>query len=540
MFALTVGARGRLRFFAGACALASVYVATALIGLRLDPVSGFATLVWAPTGLSLFALVRFGPRLWPGVALGAFLANGWIGAPAPVALGIALGNTLEAVLAAVVLRRLGMRCELDRVRDVILLITVAALAAPIVSATGGALSLTARDLVGAGSFASTWLAWWLGDAIGVLLVAPPLLTWSAMPWRRPRQARVLEAIALFAVAMLVCGFVFFSEASLADTGARRMYLLFPPLLWAGLRFDQRGLSTLTLLISIIAIGATASDAGPFAGPRLSAGLFALQSFMAVVAVTFLLFGAIVAERTRARDAALAAVRARDDFLSIASHELRTPLSSIVLDLDAMRRALPSSAAPDSRESARVQRVARQADRLAHLVDALFDVSRISSGAFTLSRERTDLIAVARAVIARFAEQARAASAPIELRGPDDALGWWDPLRLDQVLANLLSNALHHGAGRPVDVAIEGDETHVRVRVVDRGPGVAPAIRDRIFDRFDRGGAARERGGLGLGLFIARRIVEAHGGSIRLSSESGSGSTFEVELPRGPGEPVASA
>src|SRR5215471_1564676 len=155
--------------------LFAAYYATGRLGLWLDAVSGFASLVWAPTGISLVALLIFGYRLWPGIALGAFLVNTTVGAPFAVACGISVGNTLEAVLGVYLVRRVAHFERLDRLRDVAALV-LAALVSTLVSATIGMACLWAGGLVASSAVRTTWTAWWIGDALGDLLVAPLLLT----------------------------------------------------------------------------------------------------------------------------------------------------------------------------------------------------------------------------------------------------------------------------------------------------------------------------------------------------------------------------
>ena len=165
---------GAPRDLAKIALLAAIYILFARLGLMIQPVSAFATLVWAPSGIALAALLLFGYRYWPGIAIGAFVANVWTGAPVLVALGIAAGNTLEALVGNYALRRIpGFRSTLDRLSDVLGLIVLAGAVSTTVSATIGTASLRLGGLVTPDRFAVTWRAWWLGDAIGVLIVAPP-------------------------------------------------------------------------------------------------------------------------------------------------------------------------------------------------------------------------------------------------------------------------------------------------------------------------------------------------------------------------------
>ena len=277
-----------------------VYVAVARLGLQLDPVSHYATFVWPPTGLSLAALLLFGRRLWPGVALGALVANLWNGAPIPLAAGIALGNTLEAIGGAYALSRIpGFRLGLDRLVDAFALVVVA-LTATLVSATIGVTSLYLAGVMAGAQYLPTWLAWWQGDMLGDLVVAPFLLTWAAAPWYRITRARAAEATALGAV-LLGASLLLLGGDSTHVTGLsafQQPTTLLPLLIWAAVRFGTPGASGATILVSSVAVWSTAIGHGPFNRPELHQSLAVLQGFMSVVAVTFLVLAAVTAERQR--------------------------------------------------------------------------------------------------------------------------------------------------------------------------------------------------------------------------------------------------
>ncbi len=235
---------------------------------------------------------------------------------------------------------------------------------------------------------------------------------------------------------------------------------------------------------------------------------------------------LVAE-TAAREAAQAAVAARDEFLAVAGHELRTPLTALLFHAESLARAaatLPPATA------ARAAKVSRSARRIARLVDELLDVTRISVGRLSLEPEPVDLAEVAREVVVRNAEPAALAGSPLRLHAPRPVRGLWDPGRVEQILEALVANALKYGRGQPIDVAVEAGGDAARLVVRDRGIGIAPEDQARIFERFERATSVRHYGGLGLGLWIVRQVVEAHGGRIRVESSPGAGATFVVELP----------
>ena len=176
---------------------------------------------------------------------------------------------------------------------------------------------------------------------------------------------------------------------------------------------------------------------------------------------------------------------------------------------------------------------RQARKLARLVDQLLDVSRIHAGRLRLEPEDIDLGELAREVAAGYDEQCRAAGLSMSIECDGDCKGHWDRNRLEQVIDNLLSNAVRYGGGKPVDILVRGNSGGVALSVRDHGIGIALADRRRIFERFEQATAGKRYGGLGLGLWIVRRIVEAHSGQIRVDSSLGEGTTFVVELTREP-------
>jgi PAS domain S-box-containing protein len=224
-----------------------------------------------------------------------------------------------------------------------------------------------------------------------------------------------------------------------------------------------------------------------------------------------------------------AVEARDEFMSIASHELRTPLSTLMLQLEMFQRTFARQGVDDA-TARRLESARRQTERLDRLVGDLLDVSRISAGRLALEREDVDLAELVRACVERMTEQATRAGSPVECRVAGGVRARCDRARVEQVITNLVSNAVKYGAGRPIVVDVAGETAHAIIRVRDQGIGIEPRAMPRIFERFERAVSGRKYGGLGIGLYITRQIVEAHGGSIDVTSQLGEGSEFTVRLP----------
>ncbi|HZR09512.1 MAG TPA: ATP-binding protein [Myxococcales bacterium] len=216
-----------------------------------------------------------------------------------------------------------------------------------------------------------------------------------------------------------------------------------------------------------------------------------------------------------------AVRARDEFLGIASHELKTPLTSLRLQIQMAQRGL-STPDPD--------KLIKQANRLARLVEDMLDISRINAGKLALERAPADLTALVNDVLDRFHPQLVAVGSPVRRELSPDVVGTWDAYRLEQVITNLITNAMKYAPGKPIHVVTARRDGEAVLVVSDEGRGIAPEDRERVFGRFERGAGSHEVSGLGLGLHISRQIVEAHGGRIRVDGRPAGGAAFVVELP----------
>src|SRR5437763_1122297 len=284
----------RLRYPTLLVAVAIGYLGAAKLGLLAAVAQKVVSSAWPPSGVALAALLLLGLRYWPGIAMGAFLLNWTASVPVAGAAGIALGNTLEAVSAVWLLRRVAdFRPSLDRFRDVVALVTLGALASTTVSATIGIASLWASGVVGRDALSHLWFVWWSGDALGDVLVAPLLLTWA----RATRPAgRWPEAAALVVLLVLL-------TVLLLRSPITYVYAVFPVVVWAAARFGPRGSATATALIAGLMIWHTLRGLGPFVSATPTENLTLLQTFLALASVTGLVLAATTAERGAAEGVA---------------------------------------------------------------------------------------------------------------------------------------------------------------------------------------------------------------------------------------------
>jgi signal transduction histidine kinase len=241
--------------------------------------------------------------------------------------------------------------------------------------------------------------------------------------------------------------------------------------------------------------------------------------------------ALAIDNVRLLEETRRALQLREDFLRIASHELRTPLASLRLSTQALLRAAEQNRAVSAAVlDTTVRRVLGNTARLEQLTSQLLDVTRIEQGRLELHLVEAALGDLVRQAVEHLQPELAASGSPVSIECEASAIGRWDPSRLAQVVTNLVTNAAKFGAGKPVEIRVEQVGDTAQLTVTDHGIGIAPERRPHVFDRFERAVPSSSYGGLGLGLYIARSIVLAHGGMITADSELGVGSTFTVVLP----------
>lgn len=242
---------------------------------------------------------------------------------------------------------------------------------------------------------------------------------------------------------------------------------------------------------------------------------------------------IIQSERKAKEEAQEAIRARDEFLSVATHELKTPLTTIILRIQStLDSILNQSLANFSGERlvSSLNIAHEQTRRLQSLIKDLLNFSLITTGKLDLELKEEDLTESVKSVISRFEDHLAIAGSSLKLEANEEIRGFWDQVRLDQAISNLLTNAIKYGEGSPIEITIKKDGEKAKITVSDKGIGIDPSLQKTIFERFKRGTTDLKFQGLGIGLFIVKQIVEAHGGKIYVKSKPGEGSKFTIELP----------
>jgi signal transduction histidine kinase len=491
---------GRLQQPVVLVALAVAYFLAGKLGLHFAFVHASASAVWPPTGIALAAMLLFGRRTWPAVFVGAFFVNFTTSGSIVSTLGIAVGNTLEAIIgASLVARYAGGRRAFERPRDYLRFVLLGGLLGTAVSATIGVTSLVVSGEAAKSAFGAIWLTWWFGDAAGALIVTPVLVLWATGASFAALRAQPFEAVLLLAV-VAVTGALVFAHGELSRHPLP--FLCIPPLIWAAFRFGRREVATSVALLSAIATWATVRGAGPFTTGNDNESLLLLQSFMATIAVLTMPVAALVWERKAieqqrllllereraARGEAERASHAKDEFLAMLSHELRNPLAAI----GNAAHVLSTPAAPRSHAERAVGIIDRQTRHLSRLIDDLLDIARVSSGKILLAREKLNLGDIVEGCLTLLRSSGRLDQHEVVVNiTPAWVLG--DAARLTQVIDNLLTNAIKYTPpGGRIDVRIWSDRNEVILRVSDNGVGIAPELLPRVFELFTQGPRTLDR------------------------------------------------
>ncbi len=521
-----------------------LYLAVAKFGLSIPWVEKGISPVWPATGVALAAVMLLGYRVWPGIVLGEFInLIAVLHFPPLPALLISLGNAVEASLGIYLYRRSGGHSEFLRFPiDVVRFGLFAGLVATAIGATNGTINLVLGGIVPPETASKIWMTWWLGDAIGAIALTPVLVTWILEPRMSLDTRKMLEAGLLACLMTLMSLVIFWDWLPLGREHYSVDFILLPALILATFRFGSRGATASLLVLLSIALMGTARGYGPFAGHPASESLVLLQVFVAVSAVSILLFASVINERRRAEedlarsnsdlqkanDNLKEVDRLKDHLLSGFSHEVKTPVSLLVAYSE-----LLSEKYPEEDLLAGIQEGSR---RLSEHLNRILDFNALLSGCLTLFKtevEPGEILDQLRTLKGK--EVMLAGLRFTTVLQPDTPPIHGDSRRVLQILLELVDNARKFTpAGGAIHVSAGPCDGNVRLTVCDSGRGIPVESRARIWERasqLDKGDATRQ-GGLGLGLTIVKGLAELHGGWVTVEGQPGSGCCISAYLPVG--------
>ncbi|MDX2075882.1 MAG: MASE1 domain-containing protein [bacterium] len=546
--------------------LAFVYAITSIISQEFGVIPpGNATAIFASSGIAVVAIFFFGYKVVPGVMLGSFIGNytlylrlneldvtvfsltGVI-----VAFAIGIGAAIEGSLGVYLLKRFSdAKHPFEDVRSVWVFVLLTALASCLVNATIGSTSLAAGGFIPPAVHGDVWLTWWLGDAAGIVILAPLFIIWRYLPKLSNDAQTVLEAVFSF-IALMGIGAVAFIG------GFPIEYLLIPILVFIVLRFGLHGATLGVFLISGFAIWGTVNGNGAFVRENVNDSLLLLQAFIGTVMFTALTLSAEdkerqkamrevaetnrtlekrVIERTQelaiAKEEAESASRAKTLFIAQMSHEFRTPLNAVIGYSDILQMGMLGDMTPDQME--RIGFIKQNAYRLLGLINDTLDISKIESGKLTLDESRVDtqhfFDEILQGVKSLTAKKQIAINTVYHPNIPERIL--IDAPKIQQIVVNLVGNAVKFTPEGQITIEVgKKSETQWFLAVRDTGIGMSQESVNTLFEQYKRveDETTKNIEGTGLGLSITKQLVDFLDGKIEIQSVLGQGSVFTVHLP----------
>ena len=523
-----------VRYLAPLAVVAIAYWAAARLSLNLALVHGQVTPIWPPTGIALVTFLTLGRRMWPAIALAAFAVNLPLG-PSPLGAAlIACGNTLAPLVSTELLRRAGFHRQLDRMRDATELVVLAALIGMTISATVGSAVLVLSGTVPMTGFAPTWAVWWAGDAMGVLLVAPMLLT-LIPPRLGIRRLGWLASAELTLLLVGIGAVTYF----LFENEYRLEYLVLPLIAVAAWRFRLAGAAPAALIASVIAAFAAVNGVGAFASETLLEKMVTLQAFNISLSLASFLLSSFVdarqqrGEMERLYESARLAIATKTDAIDVAAHELGPPVAVLTSYLAILSDG--KLGPPPAKWRSILNVMSDKAWQVDRLINELVDAARIEGKAQPATPAYLDLREAVRNAVRRARLRVELSGAQITTTlglepVPVDA----DERQIGRILDNLINNSLTYTVRSPrlkVDALIKGRRGVVHV--VDNGVGMSESERALVFQPFQRtkDPAFDSIPGAGLGLYASRRLAEVNRGTLTLErSQPGVGTSFALDLP----------
>jgi signal transduction histidine kinase len=512
--------------------LSILYFLAGRAAVQIHALSGLSPLIWLPTGVGVAWIVLFGKKFLPWIFIASLILNVTLHYSVLTSFGVAAGSLLQAWASAWFLGKIsGNSPTLTKVKEIVGFGILVMGVSSFLGSSVQALSVLIFGSMSLDDVYLLWRSWWIAQAMSCLIIAAPCICWwNDIRFRLGGPLKInLEALLLALFIVTTCMFIYTPLSVYNHSLMIRPFFLFSLMIWASIRFDVFGATSTLLILASTAIygnilGFTAASTAP-----LSERMILQQYFTIALGFTGLIISAAIREKE-------SALEARSEFLSIASHELKTPIAALSLQVQVAERKLQAKSNPDPHEidqMAFLGKTSRQISRLVQIVEQLLDVSRIDRRMVSLQFEEINLSNFIQNLVERLDSNLKEAQCSVSLQLQNNIRCNWDSIRFEQVFENLISNAIKYAAGKPIHIETKENTGMVEVAVRDSGPGIEKSKQSQIFDRFIRANSSPQIKGLGLGLFITRQIVEAHGGAIWVESKPGEGTSFLMKIPAHP-------
>jgi signal transduction histidine kinase len=519
--------------FATLLGLAATYFVAGKLGLRRAFVHRSATAVWMPSGISLAALILFGYRSWPAIFAGAFLVNFTTEGSIATCLGIASGNTLEALAGAWLVKRFaGGRDAFLHPHNIFKFALLAGIST-MIAATLGTTSLFVTGYAEGARPGQVWLTWWLGDAMGDLLITPVILLWASdrtVAWNR---RKTMEAMLLLLLLVLAGMAVFGEWNAFRDKNYPLGFVFIPILMWPPFRFQPRETATASLIFTGFAVRGTLNGFGPFARVLPNESLLLLQAYAGVTTITAICVAAAVRERTQAisqlRHSEQRLARTNADlerFAFATSHDLKEPLRAVSTFTELIAKRHRGQLGPETDHL--ISRIVSGAQRMTTVIEGMCTYAEIV-GTGKISSKPVVLEQVVEWAKNNLDVLIRESNAQVVYEPLPVVRG--DPEQLGRVFQNLIANSIKYRSEAVplIHISVDRNDRDWTISVHDNGIGIEPEYREVVFELFKRLHGS-DLSGTGIGLSISKRIVELHGGRIWVESENGKGAIFRFTLP----------
>ncbi len=499
-------------------------------------------LIFPASGFALGGIFLEGYALWPFVFAASIVGYVLSGASPLYLLFLPAAHTLQAVIGAYILRKFGLDPLFRKLKDMLLMVTVAVAASVIVPTIGSVARALHYHLANIPPSSVTWFSWYIATVFSLLVVTPFVIRWFAKPRFARSAVEWLEIFVSFGFLGALSYLLFFTPSA-AVAGISLAYFLLVPLFWIALRLRPRFITLALIILSFFAFGSIYVGVNAVSLAESGVRLFQTEMLLEIIAIIFFVISSLEEDRRMTTNLMKSQVdslrlalsklagqdRAKSEFMAMLAHELRNPLAPIASAIDLLRLEPESAKRSDLLEvmDERMRTVRR-------LLDDLLDVSRINEKKLSLQKERVRIEdIIGRAVLStesQFTERGQT----LALEVPKESLVLYgDPVRLEQIVSNLLTNASKYSHDKgAVTLTVMEERNSILIVVRDNGVGIERAMLGRIFDPFlqvEQG--ERTRKGLGIGLSLVRTLVELHDGSVRVESDGKDcGSTFFVRLP----------